>query len=269
MAFLAVLAFAGMASACTTCHQTPCVVAPAYQCVITMVPYTVYKPHVRIEFETVTETIMVKVADTTYVERQRCVNKPVWDTHYVQREVSFCKPVHETTMVTQQYTIYKPVSTTHQVTEYCMKPTSTLVSVPVYEKKCGHVVACGCQTVEQITYTPVPVVKDVVTTQLVPECVTKQIPVTTTHFVPETKIETVPIRTCRLVPEIVTDRIPVVSFHCEPKVVTRQIPHKVCETIAVTCYQPVKTMVPVVCAPAPAPVAAPAPSTQAAPTTQS
>ncbi len=121
MASLAVLTFTEAASACHTCQQTPCV-APAYQCVTEMVPYTEYKKVKRVEFETVSETIMVKVADTTYVERQRCVNKPVWDTHYVQREVSFCKPIHETTMVTQQYTVCKPVSTTHQVTEYCMQP---------------------------------------------------------------------------------------------------------------------------------------------------
>ena len=115
-ATLAVLAVAEAASACQTCHQTPCVVAPvclpAYQCVTEMVPYTVYKQRKRIEFETVTETIMVKVADTQYIERQRCVNKPVWDTQYVQRDVYFCRPIHETIMVDQQYTVCKPVSQT-------------------------------------------------------------------------------------------------------------------------------------------------------------
>jgi YTV len=266
MAALAVATFEGTASACHTCQKTPCVLAPvalpAYQCVTEMVPYTVYKQRKRIEFETVTETIMVKVPDTTYVERQRCVKKPVWDTQYVQRQVSFCRPVSETTIVDQQYTVCKPVSTTRQVTEYCMQPSTSLVTVPVVAKKCGHVVACGCQTVAQTTYTPVPVVKDVVETHLVSETLTRKVPVSTTHLVRETKVETVPIRTCRIVPEIVTDRIPVTTFHCEPKTITRQIPHPVCETVAETCYRAVKRMVPVVYAPAPAP--APAPSSQAA-----
>jgi YTV len=266
MASLAVLTFAETASACHTCQQTPCV-APAYQCVTEMVPYIEYKTVKRVEFETVYETIMVKVPDTTYVERQRCVNKPVWDTNYVQREVSFCKPISETTMVTQQYTVCKPVSTTRQVTEYCMQPSTSLVTVPVTQKTCGHEVVCGCQTVALTTYTPVPVVKDVVVTTMVTECLTKQVPVTTTHFVRETKVETVPIRTCRMVQEIITERVPFTTFHCEPKVVERKIPHKVCETVAVTCYKPVKRMVPVVYAPAPAPVAVP--STQAAASTQS
>jgi YTV len=266
LAALAVASFEATASACHTCQKNPCVLvaAPAMQCVTEMVPYTVYKQRKRIEFETVTETIMVKVPETTYIERQRCVKKPVWDTQYVQREVSFCRPVHETTMVTQQYTVCKPVSTTRQVTEYCMQPSTSLVTVPVVAKKCGHTVACGCQTVAQTTFTPVPVVKDVVETHMVSEVMSRQVPVTTTHMVRETKIETVPIRTCRIVPEIVTDRIPVTTFHCEPKVVTRQIPHPVCETVAETCYRPVKTMVPVIYAPAPAPIPAPAPSTQAA-----
>ena len=143
-----------------------------------------------------------------------------------------------------------------------MQPSTTLVTVPVTQKKCGHTVACGCATVAQTCYTPVPVVRDVVETHMVAETMTRQLPVTTTHMVRETKIETVPIRTCRIVPEIVTDRIPVTTFHCEPKVVTRQIPRPVCETVAETCYKPVKRMVPVIYAPAPAP--APAPSTQAA-----
>ena len=266
VAALAVATFEGTASACHTCRKTPCVLvaapAPAYQCVTEMVPYTVYKQRKRIELETVTQTIMVRVPETHYIERQRCVNKPVWDTQYVQRQVNVCRPVSETTLVNQQYTICKPVSTTRQVTEICMQPSTSLVTVPVVAKKCGHVVACGCQTVAQTTYTPVPVVKNVVVTQMVAETMTRQVPVTTTHMVRETKFETVPIRTCRIVPEIVTDRIPVTTFHCEPKVVTRQVPRPVCETVAETCYRPVQRMVPVVYAPAPVP--APAPSTQAA-----
>jgi hypothetical protein len=269
MAALAVGTFEGSASACHTCKKTPCVMvapAPAMQCVTEMVPYTVYKQRTRMEFDLVPETIMVRVPQTTYVERQRCVNKPVWDTQYVQRQVNVCRPVSQTTMVTQQYTVCKPVSTTRQVTEVCMQPTTSLVTVPVVEKKCGHKVACGCATVAQTTFTPVSVVRDVVETQMVAETMSRQVPVTTTQMVNETKYETVPVRTCRIVPEIVTDRIPVTTFHCEPKTVTRRVPRPVCETVAEICYRRVERLVPVIyAAPAPAPsIQAPAPSTQAA-----
>ena len=277
LAALVVLTISEAASACHTCRKTPCVlaplaVAPSYDCVTEMVPYTVYRQRRRIELETVIETIMVRVADTTYVERQRYACKPVWDTTYVQREVSFCRPVHQTTMVNQQVTVCRPVSTTRQVTEYCMQPTISMVTMAVpTASKCGHCghakPTCVCQTVAQTTYTPVPVVRDVVETRMVAETSTRQVPVTTTQMVRETKVETIPIRHCRMVQELVTDRIPVVSFHCEPKTVTRQIPHTVCETDAETCYRSVKRMVPITyAAPASmaAPQAAPAPSTQAA-----
>ena len=275
MAAMAVATFAGSASACHTCRKTPCVLAPvaapAYQCVTEMVPYTVYKQRRRVEYETVTETIMARVPHTTYVERQRVVCKPVWDTTYVQREVTGCRPVSETTLVNQQYTVCKPVSTTVQVTEYCMQPTTTLVNIPVAQKcgLCGKVKpACGCQTVAQTTYTPIPVVRDVVRTQMIPEVHTRQVPVTTTHLVRETKLVNVPVRSCRIVQEVVTDRIPVTNFTCEPKTITRQVPHPVCETVAETGYRPVQRMVPVVYAPVAAPQAAPAPSEQAAPSKQ-
>ena len=214
MATLAILTFAETASACHACKQTPCVMAvaaPSYQCVTEMVPYTVYKQRKRIEMETVTETIMARVAETSYVYRQRCVNKPVWDTEYVQRQVTVCRPVTETSYATQQYTVCKPVSTTRQVTEYCMQPSTTLVAVPVAQKcgLCGKArPACGCQTVAQTTFTPVPVVRDVVETRMVAETMTRQVPVRTTHIVRESKVESVPIRHCRIVQEMVTDKIP-------------------------------------------------------------
>jgi hypothetical protein len=275
LASMAVLTIAETASACHTCKQTPCVLAPAplpaYQCVTEMVPYTVYKQRKRIEFEEVTETIMTRVPETTYVERQRMVCKKVWDTTYVPKTVNVCKPVSETTMVEQQYKVCKPVQTTRQVTEYCMQPTTTLVTVPVAQKcgLCGKMKpACGCQTVAQTTYTPVPVVRDVIETHLVAEIKTRQVPVTRTHMVRETKVENVPVRSCRMVNELVTDRIPVTTFHCVPKTITRKIPHPVCETVAETCYRPVKHVVPIVYAPAPAPQAAPVPTEQAAPSKQ-
>jgi hypothetical protein len=275
MASMAVIMLAETASACHACKKTPCVLVPAplpaYQCVTEMVPYTVYKQRKRIEFKEVTETIMTRVAETTYTERQRVVCKPVWDTNYVQRTVNICKPVSETSLVDQEYSVCKPVTTTRQVTEYCLQPTTTLVTVPVAQKCgiCGHPKpACGCQTVAQTTYTPIPVVRNVTETQLVREIQTRQIKVTRTHFVNETKVENVPIRSCRMVSEVVTDRIPVVTFHCVPKTITRKIPYPVCETVAETCYRPVKHIVPIVYAPAPTPQAAPAASEQAAPSKQ-
>lgn len=274
MTVVALSIFAEAASACHTCRKNPCVmvaapvVAPAYQCVTEMVPQTSYRPVKRVEYETVSETIMARVATTTYVERQRLVCKPVYDTQYVQREVISCRPVRETTYVNQQYTVCRPVSTTRQVTEYAMQASTSYVNIAVATPKCGHCgkvkPTCVCQTVAQTTYTPVPVVKDVVVTQMVPETLTRQVPVTTVHMVSETKVVNVPIRSCRMVQEVVTDRIPVTSFHCEAKVVTRRIPHTICETVAVTTYHPVKRMVPIVYAPAPTPVSSP----QSGPTAQ-
>jgi hypothetical protein len=274
MAFTAVVIFAESAAACHSCKQTPCVVAalaPAYQCVTEQVPYTVYKKVRRTEYRPVTETIMTRVADTTYVERQRVVCRPVWDTTYVQRQVIVCKPVSETTMVEQQYIVCKPVSTTRQIIEYCMQPSTMLVTVPIAPKcgLCGHPKpTCGCQVVAQTTYTPVPVTRSIVETQYVREAMTRQIPVTTTHFVREAKIENIPIRSCRMVQEVVTEKVPYTTFHCEPKTITRQIPYPVCEIVAVTCYRTVKTMVPVVYAPVATPQAAPVASQQAAPSKQ-
>ena len=82
---------------------------PAYQCVTEMVPYTVMKNHWRTEYETVTQTVMVRQPITNYVERQRVVCKPVFDTIEVPRQRVVCKPIHETDYVTQTYTVCKPV----------------------------------------------------------------------------------------------------------------------------------------------------------------
>src|SRR4051794_41129472 len=104
-AAIALIMAPGTASACHKCHKSPCVLvaapapAPAVQCVTEMVPYTTYRTRTRTEFRPVTETILVKQAETTFVERQRVVCKPVFDTTYVQRTVSICRPVQETTYV--------------------------------------------------------------------------------------------------------------------------------------------------------------------------
>jgi len=269
----------GTASACHACKRTPCVLvvpapAPAYQCVTEMVPQTVYRTRTRMTYQPITETIMTRVADTTFVERQRVVCKPVFDTTYVQRASVVCRPISETTMVTQSYTVCKPVSTTRQVTEYQMQATTRMVTVPVATQACGHCgkvkPACVCAVVAQTCYTPVPVTRDVTVTQMIPEVQTRQIPVTSTRFVPETKVENVPVRTCRIVQEVVTDRLPIVNFRCVPKQVTRQVPVPVCETVAETSYRPMTRMVAVAPSPLPMPMSAsPATSQQApAPTPQ-
>ncbi len=273
----------GSASACHKCRHNPCTLvaapAPASQCVTEMVPQTVYRTRRRTEFRTVTETIMSRVAQTTFIERQRVVCKPVWDTTYIQRTVFVCRPVSRTTFVNQAYSVCRPVSTTRQVTEYCMQPTTQLVTMPVASHRCGHCgkakPACGCVTVAQTCYTPVPVVRNVVQTQMIAETAYRQVPVTTTQIVRESRVENVPVRQCRIVQELVTDRIPVTTFQCVPKQVTRKIPYPVCETVAETCYRPVTRVVatvqPAYSAPtsytAPQPMA-PAGSGQGAPSKQ-
>ncbi len=273
VAVLAVVMTVQPAWACRTCRQNPCVLVaqPAYQCVTEMVPYTVMKNHWRTEYEAVTQTVMVRQPITNYVERQRVVNKPVYDTIEIPRQRVVCKAIRETDYVTQTYTVCKPVQTTQQVTSYCMQPTTQLVTVPT-GRLCGlcHRDPCGCKTVAQTTYTPVPVVRDVVTTTMVPETQTRQVPVHRTRYVQEVVNDVQRIRKCRYVQEVVTQRIPCTTWTCVPKTVTKQIPHRVCEQVAVTCYRPVRRMVP--CA-AVAPVGyatgpVVAPSTQAIPSGQ-
>lgn len=267
---VAFLATSGTSMACHTCRQTPCVLAPpmpAYRCVTEMVPYTVNRVRTRTEFQEVTETIMAPEVDVTYVERQRQVCRPVYDTTYVPRAVTVCRPVSETTTVTRNVTVCRPETTTQQVTGYSLQPTTQLVTVPV-ASKCGHcgkvAPACGCATVAQTCYTPVPYVRDVQVTRMVPEVQTREVPVTTTHLVRETKTVDVPVRTCRIVSETVTDRIPVPNVRMVPKTVTRRIPYPVCETVQETCYRPVRRIVPVVPVDVPASYAAP----QAVPSAQ-
>src|SRR5205823_3965117 len=119
------------ASACHKCHQTPCVLppppAPAFQCVTEMVPYTVMENRTRVEFRPVTETVMTRVPETTWIERPRVICRTVFDTTTVQRQVPVCRPVYDTTYVTESFTVCRPVQTTRQVTEYCMQPTTQYV----------------------------------------------------------------------------------------------------------------------------------------------
>lgn len=262
----------GTSSACSRCHQTPCVLppAPATQCVTEMVPYTVNRVVRRINWQPVTETVMAREAVTTFIERPREVCRPVFDTTYISRTVPVCRTESETTMVTQTVPICRPVTTTRQVTEICMQPTTQLVTVPVQTRACGlcgkTAPSCGCATVARTCYTPVPVVRDVSVTQIVTEMQTRQVPITRTRLVSELKTIEVPITNCRIVREVVMEKIPLTTFRCVPKTITRQIPVPVCETVTETCYRPVTRVVPV--APIlPAPQAAP--SGQLTPSTQS
>lgn len=276
-AAVAVAAASQTAMACHTCKRNPCVIPapqPAYTCVTELVPYTVMKTRWRTEYDTVTKTVMVREPVTNYVERQRVVCKPVYDTVEVPRQRVVCKPITETDYVTQTYTVCKPVQTTTQVTSYCLQPTTTYQTVPV-RKKCGlcHRDPCGCKTVACTTYTKVPVVKDVVTTTMVPETQTRQVPVTRTRYVQEVVNDVQRITKCRMVQEVVTEKVPCTTWVCVPKTITKQVPRKVCEQVPVTCYKKVSRVVPCVAAapveyaaPAVAPsTQAPAPSTQAAP----
>lgn len=249
---LLVVGAPGISWACSVCHRTPCVIAPApaVQCVTEMVPYQVQRVVTRTAWRSVTETIMVREADTKYIDCQRTVCRPVYDTKYVQKNVTVCRPVYDTKMVTQCVPVCKPVTTTQQVTDYCLQPTTQLVNVPVKSHACGlcgkSAPACGCVTVAQTCYTPVPVTRNVQVTQFIRDVETRQVPVTTTRFVPENKTVNIPIVSCRIVSEVVNVKVPVTTFRCVPKEVTRQIPYPVCETVTETCYRPVTRMVPVV-----------------------
>jgi hypothetical protein len=266
-AALAVLAGSQTATACHLCRQTPCVM-PAYQCVTEMVPYPTYKNVWRTEYTTCTKTVMAREPVTNWVERQRVVCKPVYDTIEIPCQRVVCKPVSETNYVNQTYTVCKPVQTTQQVTTYCYQPTTQLVTVP--GRKCGicHKDPCGCQVVAQTCYTPVPVVKDVVVTTMVPETHTRQVPVTKTHYVQEVVNDVRRVTKCRMVQEVVNEKVPCTTWVCVPKTITKQIPHRVCEQVAVTCYKPVSRMVPCTYAAAPVPTSQAAPSSQGVPSGQ-
>lgn len=264
MLAVAVLTLApGTASACHQCRQNPCVLVaprPAYQCVTDLVPYTVMQNRTRVEFRDVTETIMRQVPETTWTECQRLVCRTVFDTTMTKRQIVICKPVYDTTYVNETVTVCRPVQSVRQVTDYCLRPTTKYVSVVTGKKcgLCGHAKpACGCQTLALTCYTPVPVVRDVIETRMVPEVQTRQVPVTHCRLVQEVKVVDVPHVTCRNVQEVVTDRIPHTTWRCVPDQITRKVPHPVCEAVPVTLYRPVTRMVP--CAPAtyPAPQAAP------------
>jgi hypothetical protein len=128
----------------------------------------------------------------------------------------------------------------------------------------------------------VPVTRTIAETQMVPETQVRQVPVTTCRWVREQRVENVPVTTCRYVREERVEttnlvccryetvpevrKFPVMRMRCEPEVRTRLVSVCVPETVQVTCYRPVRRLVPVcpVVAPAAgAPVLAPSSQTPA------
>lgn len=253
------------ASACHTCKRTPCAMPapqPAYRCVTEMVPYTVMKTRTKVDYVPETRTVMGYEPETTFVQKTCTVMRPVYDTKYITRHYTIARPVYDTSYVTQNYTVCRPVSTTRQVTEYCMQPTSWTETVPVMARastgccgmgllcgkfhgsSCGGLTQVGCQTVTRTSYTPVPVVRNVVETTMINETHSRQVEVKTCRMVTEQKVETVPIKVCRMVPEVRTVQVPVTRMKCVPKTVTRMVPVCSKEVVPVTCYKPVRRMVP-------------------------
>jgi hypothetical protein len=277
------------ARACGVCRRPACsgvpacVVMPAYRCVTEMVPYTVMKTRMRVDYRPESITVMARVPHTTFIDRQVTVCRPVFDTHTVQRQVTVCRPVFDTQYVTRTFTVCRPVTTTRQVTDCVMQPHTRVVAVPVatggghcglgllcgklHGGACSGVSAAGCQYVTQTCYTPVPVVRDVVETRMVADVQTRQVPVTSCRMVWEQRTIDVPVTTCRIVQEVQTIKVPVTTITCEPRTITRMVPVCTPETVPVTCYRPVTRIVPV-CPPAPLAMAGPAAAPQSGPTSQ-
>jgi hypothetical protein len=251
--------------ACHTCKQTPCVItpppAPAFECVTEMVPFTITKTKTRVDLVPVcTKTITETKIDTVYDEQIRTVCKPVYDTVFVDRCITVCRPVCETTMVCQPYRVCRPVTTTRQVTEYCLKPYTELVTVPV-KTRCGHCGhsggGCTCMTLARTCYKRVPVVREVTETCMVTEIQSQMVPVVHWRTISEQRVEKVPVTTCRMVSESVRVRVPRLVFKCVPRTLVYKTAVLSCEEIPVTVYRPVVKMVPVVL-----------PSSQVMPTSQ-
>lgn len=260
------------ALACHACKQTPCILAPpapAFECVTEMVPCTVMKTRTRVDLVPVcTKTVAETKIDIVYDEQIRPVCRPVFDTVFLTRCYTVCRPVCETTMVCQPYTVCRPVTTTRQVTEYCLKPYTELITVPVKDRcgRCGPGAgSCTCKTVARTCYVRVPVVREVTETCMVTEVQNRMVPVVHWHMVPEQRVEKYPVTVARMVNETVRVRVPRMVTRCVPKTLVYKTAVVTCEEIPVTVYRPVVKMVPVV---APCPQAVPTPQAIPAPSGQ-
>ncbi len=240
--------------ACQVCKQTPCACAaapaPRFECVTEMVPCTVMKTKTRVDLvPAYTRTVMKTKLETVYEEQTQNICKPVFDTVYETRCVTVCRPVCETTMESQTFRVCRPVTTTRQVTEYCVKPYTELVTVPVKTKcaRCGHTGGgCTCQAVARTCYKRVPVVREVTETCMVTEVQSQMVPVVHWRMVPEQRIEKVPMTVCRMVNDVVRFRVPRLVMKCEPTTLVYKRAVLTCEEIPVTVYRPVMKMVPVI-----------------------
>jgi hypothetical protein len=263
-AILAIAPAGPNASACHTCGQTPCTLAPppapAFECVTEMVPWTIMKSRTRVDLvPAYTKTVTETKIDIVYDEQVQPVCRLVFDTVFQTRCVTVCWPVCETTMVCQPYTVCRPVTRTRRVTEYRLRPYSECVAVPV-KGQCGHSgPAAGwgtCQTRARTCYRRVPVVREVTETCMVTEVRTQMVPVVHWRMVPERRIEPCPVTVVRMVNDTVRVRVPRMVFRCVPRTLVYRKAVLTCEEIPVTVYRPVVRMVPVV---APGPQAVPTP----------
>jgi hypothetical protein len=246
----------GTVSACHKCKQSPCIIAPpaepAFECVTEMVPFTVMKSKTRVDLVPVcTKTVMETKIDIEYDEQMRTVCKPVFDTIWETRCSVICRPVCETTMVCQPYKVCRPVTRTRQVTEYCWKPYTEQIVVPVKTgcRRCGHSGGgCTCQTVARTCYKKVPVVREVSETCMVTEVVNQMVPVVHTRMVAEQRVDRVPVTVCRMVNQVVRVKVPRMVCRSVPKTLVYKTAVLSCEEVPVTVYRPVTRMVPVVLA---------------------
>jgi len=69
----------------------PCVLVPAYKCVTEMVPYTVMKTRMRRRYQSVTETVMARVPETTFPRAATRRLQAGLRHATVQRKVVVCK----------------------------------------------------------------------------------------------------------------------------------------------------------------------------------
>ena len=211
--------------ACPQCRQNPCVMPvmdtkPAVKFVIEPVQYTVLVQRVRVDYREETTTVMKRMPETTYTEVQRVVCRPKVETTMITKQIPIRRPEFDTHFVTETYTTCRPVQTTRRVTEIEMRPTSKLVSVVA-----PTVAACAAKrsrpaparTSALTCVTPVPVVREVVETSMVPEVRTRQVPVTTCRMVQDVQTVEVPVTHVSMVQEVVTDRVPHVTIKCVPE----------------------------------------------------
>jgi YTV len=196
-----------------------------------------------------TKTVMETKIETDYDEQVREVCRPVFDTVFESRCVTVCRPVCEVRMVCRPYRVRRPVTRTYQLTEYCLKPFTELITVPVKTKcgRCSNIGGdCTCTALARTCYRRVPFVREVTETHMVTEIQTEMVPVVHWRLFTQQRIERVVVTICRMVSHHVRVRVPRLVFKCVPKTLVYKTAVLSCEEIPVTVYRPVVKMVPVV-----------------------